>query len=54
MAKRIIENGKYNIITCSDCGCKYAFDSTDIERDEVSAWVTCPQCGNPNTPEVRI
>ena len=41
MAKRIIEYGKYNIITCSDCGCKFAFDASDI--NEVGK-VTCPQC----------
>jgi uncharacterized Zn finger protein (UPF0148 family) len=45
MAKLIIENGKYNIITCSDCGCKFAFGKTDIEEN---GKVTCPQCNTEN------
>ena len=50
MAKRIIEYGKYNVITCTDCGCKFAFDQTDIEE---SGKVTCPQCSAENTPTVK-
>ena len=50
MAKRIIEYGKYNVITCSDCGCKFAFDSTDVNKD---GKVTCPQCDTANTPETK-
>jgi DNA-directed RNA polymerase subunit RPC12/RpoP len=50
MAKRIIENGKYNVIKCSGCGCKFAFDSTD---KEANGNVTCPQCGTENTPEKK-
>lgn len=50
MAKRIIENGKYNVITCSDCGCKFAFDKVDIETN---GKVTCPQCDTENTPTVK-
>ena len=50
MSKQIIENGKYNIITCSDCGCKFGFEKTDIEE---SGKVTCPQCGTENTPVVK-
>ena len=34
--KRIIENGKYNIITCSECGCKFSFDITDVENNMVT------------------
>ena len=50
MAKRIIENGKYNVITCSECGCKFAFDKADIETD---GKVLCPQCEKANTPTVK-
>lgn len=41
---RILENGKYTTITCA-CGCKYAFDSADVDADEK---VTCPECGAEN------
>ena len=51
MAKRIIENGKYNMITCSECGCKFAFDKVDVETDGT---VTCPQCDKANTPTVKM
>ena len=50
MAKRIIENGKYNVITCTDCGCKFSFDRVDVEEDGT---VTCPQCDTANTPETK-
>lgn len=49
MSKRIIENGKYNLITCSDCGCKFSFDEEDIINEKV----TCPQCNTANTPETK-
>ena len=45
MAKRIIEYGKYNVITCTECGCKFAFDNIDIETNGT---VVCPQCGKEN------
>ena len=50
MAKRIIEYGKYNVITCSDCGCKFSFDKVDIEANGT---VICPQCTKANTPVVK-
>lgn len=50
MSKQIIENGKYNIIICSDCGCKFAFEKADIEE---SGKVICPQCETENTPVTR-
>ena len=50
MAKRIIENGKYTVVTCSDCGCKFTFDKVDVETDGT---VTCPQCDTINTPTVK-
>ena len=50
MAKRIIENGKYNVIICADCGCKFSFDKTDIESD---GKVICPQCDTANTPKIK-
>ena len=54
MAKRIIENGKYNVVTCDECGCKFAFDKVDIEYDaEEVAFVTCPQCGATKAPEIK-
>ena len=50
MSKQIIKNGKYNIITCSDCGCEFVFEKTDIEE---SGKVICPQCGTENIPVVK-
>jgi PHP family Zn ribbon phosphoesterase len=50
MAKRIIEYGKYNVIKCTECDCKFAFDSTDVEEN---GNVICPQCGTENTPESK-
>ena len=50
MAKRIIKYGKYNVITCTECGCEFAFDSIDIETN---GKVTCPQCNKENTPTVK-
>ena len=50
MAKRIIENGKYNVVTCSDCSCKFAFDSIDVETDGT---VTCPQCNTVNKATIK-
>jgi PHP family Zn ribbon phosphoesterase len=50
MAKRIIEYGKFNVITCTECACKFAFDSTDVEDN---GKVICPQCGKENTPESK-
>lgn len=50
MAKRVITNGKYNIITCSDCGCVFSFDKADIETN---GKVICPQCHTENTPTVK-
>lgn len=50
MAKRIIKYGKYNVIICADCGCEFAFDSTDVEAN---GNVICPQCGKENTPTVK-
>jgi NAD-dependent SIR2 family protein deacetylase len=50
MAKRIIENGKYNKIKCTKCECVFAFDSVDIEDN---GKVICPQCDTENTPEVK-
>ena len=50
MTKSIIENGKYRLITCTDCGCKFSFDKIDIEKDGT---VTCPQCGTKNTPTLK-
>lgn len=43
MAKRIITNGKYNVVTCDDCGCVFAFDKADLEPDGKT--IACPQCG---------
>ena len=54
MSKRIIEYGKYNKITCADCGCKFSFDKEDIITKENGAKVvTCPQCEKENTPEIK-
>ena len=51
MAKRIIQNGKYNVVTCTDCGCVFAFDQVDVEVDtDGKSTITCPQCETVNTP----
>ena len=50
MAKCIIENGKYNVVTCTECSCKFAFDSTDLEAN---GNIICPQCNKENTPTVK-
>ncbi len=54
MSKRIITNGKYNLITCADCGCVFAFDKTDIiTKENGDKVVTCPQCEKENTPKIK-
>ena len=54
MSKRIIDNGNYNKITCSDCGCVFAFDKSDIiTKENNTKVVTCPQCEQENTPEIK-
>ena len=54
MSKRIIEYGKYNKITCADCGCKFSFDKEDIITNAAgNKVVTCPQCEKENTPEIK-
>ena len=51
MAKRIIQNGKYNVVTCTDCGCVFAFDKVDIEVDaDGKSIIVCSQCDAVNTP----
>lgn len=50
MAKRIITNGKYNLVTCDECGCEFAFDKTDVDENGI---VTCPQCGAECTATVK-
>ena len=49
MAIRILVNGKYTTITCS-CGCKYSFDTTDIQSGNI---VPCPECGKENTATTK-
>lgn len=46
---RILENGQYRVVKCS-CGCKYSFDSVDINSDNQ---VPCPECGTMNTVKVK-
>ena len=50
MAKQILENGKYNVITCTDCGCKYTFEKVDIRA---TGAVSCPQCEATNFPTIK-
>ena len=50
MAKRIIEYGNYNVIICSECTCKFAFDAVDVNENGT---VTCPQCNTENTPTTK-
>ena len=51
MSKSIIKNGKYNIITCTECGCEFSFDKIDIESN---GNVICPQCDKENKPTVKV
>ena len=54
MSKKIIQNGKYNEITCTECGCVFAFDKADIiVKEDGTKVVTCPQCDEANTPEIK-
>lgn len=53
MAKRIIENGKYNKAACTSCNCVFAFDRTDVEESGNGYYVTCPQCGVEISVEVK-
>ena len=58
MSKRIITNGKYNVVTCPEstgCGCEFAFDKEDIitKEDGTTKVVTCPQCGAECTPNIK-
>lgn len=39
--KQILEPGKYNTLTCSDCGCKFTFDKSDLDENNQT---TCPCC----------
>ena len=54
MSKRIIEYGKYNKITCTDCSCKFSFDKEDIiTKENGTKVVTCPQCGTECEPTIK-
>ena len=54
MSKRIIQNGDYNKISCTDCHCEFAFDKEDIiTKDNGAKVVTCPQCNTENTPKIK-
>lgn len=46
---RVLENGKYRVITCT-CGCKYSFDIIDLDENNQ---VKCPECGILNTANVK-
>lgn len=51
MAKRIIKHGKYNVVTCLECGCEFSFDKVDvIEPKDASPCVFCPECSAECTP----
>lgn len=54
MAKRIIKHGKYNVVTCIECGCEFSFDKVDIiESEEATPYVVCPECGAECTPIIK-
>ncbi len=54
MSKRIIANGIYNKITCKICSCEFAFDKEDIiTKENGEKVVTCPQCAEENTPNIK-
>jgi hypothetical protein len=57
MSKRIITNGKYNVVKCPEntgCGCEFSFDKEDIITNTAGAKVvTCPQCGAECTPNIK-
>ena len=43
--KRILEYGKYNKVTCSECQCTFTFEQCDVINEDK---VTCPCCNNEN------
>ena len=50
MSKRILVHGSMaKVITCS-CGCKYEYEVSDVEENNV---VICPECGKENTAPVK-
>lgn len=51
--KRILEYGKYNLITCKDCGCKFSFENKDVEDKDGKKIVICPLCDAENTPVLK-
>ena len=51
---KIIKEGTRKIAKCPNCGCEFAYEEEDIEKDGLLAnksvfigktWVVCPQCG---------
>ncbi len=46
---RILENGKYRVVTCA-CNCKYSFDIVDVDENKQ---VECPECGTKNKVTVK-
>lgn len=48
--KQILKYGKYNVVTCSDCGCEFSFDKVDVKEDGT---IECPCCKTQNTAPVK-
>lgn len=48
----ILKKGRIKefVHVCSDCGCEYTYDATDIQQMDLSEdkYVNCPFCGSAN------
>lgn len=49
---KIIEHGKYRIIKCEECECKFSFNRKEdvhwenpCHKVEHENWIVCPECG---------
>lgn len=47
--KQILKYGKYNIVTCTDCGCEFSFEKSDVKDGKVK----CPCCETENTAPTK-
>lgn len=50
MSKQILEPGKYSVITCNECNCKFTFEKIDLDANNQTS---CPCCGTLCTASVK-
>lgn len=49
---KIIEHGKYRVVKCSNCGCKFSFGLDEVEEEKdiqplydlSEYYIKCPEC----------